>query len=399
MANVRKTTLPLIRMSRTRAVMIGTALLLGAAFYWQRLTPAPSAAAGPAQTPPAIPVETALTKRADVPVYLEGLGTVQAFYTVKVTPRVDGQLQKIGFVEGQTVQKGAFLAQIDPRPYRAALEQAMAAKDKDAAQLVNAERDLARYKLLAPHDLVSRQTLDTQRALVAQIKAQLEGDQAAIDSARTQLDYTTITAPIRGRTGIRQIDPGNVVHASDTTGIVVITQMQPISVIFALPEDDLSAVSTAMAKAPVTVVALPRDGETELDRGTIALIDNQIDQATGTIRLKATFPNPHDRLWPGEFVSMRTLLKTERNALTIPSAAVERGPDGVFTYVVRPDSTVAEQAIMLGEESGTSVVVKSGLRDGARVVTSNQYRLQPDARVRVVAATQSSSAAGRNGSR
>jgi len=386
MANVRKTTFPLIGMSRTRAVMIGAALLLGAAFYGQRLTPAPSAAAGPPETPPAIPVETALTKRADVPVYLEGLGTVQAFYTVKVTPRVDGQLQKIGFVEGQTVKKGAFLAQIDPRPYQAALEQAIAAKDKDAAQLVNAERDLDRYKMLAPHDLVSRQTLDTERALVAQIKAQLEGDQAAIDSARTQLDYTTISSPIQGRTGIRQIDPGNVVHASDTTGIVVITQMQPISVIFTLPEDDLSAVSTALAKGPVTVVALPRDSKAALDRGTIALIDNQIDQATGTIRLKATFPNPHDTLWPGEFVNMRTLLKTERNALTIPSAAVQRGPGGVFAYVVRPDSTVDAQAITIGEEMGTSVVVKSGLQDGARVVTSNQYRLQPNARVSVVAA-------------
>jgi membrane fusion protein, multidrug efflux system len=400
MANVRKTTLPLIGISRTRAVMIGAAVLLGAAFYWQRLTPAPSAAADAPKTPPAIPVETALTQRADVPVYLEGLGTVQAFYTVKVTPRVDGQLQKIGFVEGQTVQKGAFLAQIDPRPFRAALEQAIATKDKDAAQLVNAERDLDRYKMLAPDDLVSRQTLDTQRALVAQIKAQLEGDQAAIDSARTQLGYTTITSPIRGRTGIRQVDPGNVVHASDTAGIVVITQMQPISVIFALPEDDLSAVSAAMARGAVKVVALPQDGETELDRGTIALIDNQIDQATGTIRLKATFPNPHDRLWPGQFVNMRTLLKTERNALTIPSAAVERGPDGVFAYVVRPDSTVDAQLITIGEESGTSVVVKSGLQDGARVVTSNQYRLQPNARVRVVtAAARKSPAAARKGSR
>jgi membrane fusion protein, multidrug efflux system len=285
------------------------------------------------------------------------------------------------------VKKGAFLAQIDPRPYRAALEQAIAAKDKDAAQLANAERDLKRYEMLAPHDLVSRQTLDTQRALLAQTKAQLEGDRAAIDSARTQLDYTTITSPIEGRTGIRQVDPGNVVHAADTTGIVAITRLQPISVIFALPEDDLNAVATAMAKGPVTVVALPRDGETELDRGTIALIDNQIDQSTGTIRLKATFPNPHDRLWPGEFVNMRTLLKTVRNALTIPSAAVERGPDGAFTYVVRPDSTVDAQAITIGEENGTSVVVKSGLQDGARVVTSNQYRLQNKARVRIVAAS------------
>ena len=400
MANVPKASLPLIRVRRPRVVLIGAALLLCAAFDWERRMVAPSAAASPPKTQSAIPVETALAKRADVPVYLEGLGTVQAFYTVKVTPRVDGQLQKIGFVEGQIVRKGAFLAQIDPRPYRATLEQAIAVKDKDTEQLLNAERDLDRYKILAPQDLVSRQTLDTQRALVAQTKAQLEADRAAIDSARTQLDYTTITSPIRGRTGIRQVDPGNVVHASDTTGIVVITQLQPISVIFALPEDDLASVSAAMAKGAVSVVALPRDGQTQLDRGTIALIDNQIDQTTGTIRLKATFPNPHETLWPGEFVNMRALLETERNALTIPSEAVQRGPDGVFTYVVRPDSTVAQQPITLGEESGTSVVVKSGLPDGARVVTSNQYRLQPDAHVRVVAAAaQASPAAGRNGSR
>ncbi len=400
MAKVRKASLPPIRIRGRRVVLIGAALLLCAGFYWQRRMLAPSAAASPPKTQPAIPVETARAKRADVPVYLEGLGTVQAFYTVKVTPRVDGQLQKIGFVEGQTVRKGAFLAQIDPRLYRAALEQAIAVKDKDAKQLLNAERDLDRYKMLAPHDLVSRQTLDTQRALVAQTKAQLEADGAAIDSARTQLDYTTITSPIRGRSGIRQIDPGNVVHASDTTGIVVITQMQPISVIFALPEDDLGAVRAAMAKGAVTVVALPRDGPTQLDRGTIALIDNEIDQATGTIRLKATFPNSHGMLWPGEFVNMRTLLETERNALTIPSDAVQRGPDGVFTYVVRPDSTVAQQAITIGEQNGTSVVVKSGLPDGALVVTSNQYRLQPDARVRAVAAAaQASPAAGRTGSR
>ena len=401
MAGVRKAIPRPMRLSGTRAVMIGAALAAAAAFYGQRLTPAPAAAAAPPNAPQAIPVETALAKRADVPVYVEGLGTVQAFYTARITARVDGQLQKIGFVEGQTVQKGAFLAQIDPRPYRAALEQAIAAESKDSAQLANAKRDFDRYRMLAPQELVSRQTLETQRALVAQLEAQLKGDQAAIDSARTQLDYTTITSPIRGRTGIRLVDPGNIVHASDTAGIVLVTRVQPISVIFSLPEDDLAAVNTALAQGPVTVVALPRDGKAELDRGSVALIDNVIDQTTGTIRLKATFPNPHDTLWPGQFVNVRTLLKIEHNALTIPAAAIQRGPGGLFVYVVRPDSTVRMQPITTGEESGASVVVKSGLEDGARVVTSNQYRLQPDSRVRVVpaAAAQGAAAPAPSGSR
>ena len=385
MARIRSASL---RLSSTRAVMIGVAVAIGAVLYWQRLTLPQSAAADPPRTPAAVPVETAVATRADVPVHLEGLGTVQAFNTVKVTARVDGQIEKVGFVEGQTVKQGDVLLQIDPRPYRAALEQALAAKDKDAAQLANAERDLDRYEMLAPQDLVSQQTLDAQRALVAQIEAQLKGDEATIESARTQLDYTTITAPIRARTGIRLVDPGNIVHAADSTGIVVLTQMQPISVIFTLPEDDLSAVNTALSQGPVTVVALSRDSKQELDRGSVALVDNQIDQATGTIRLKATFPNRHRVLWPGQFVNVRALLKTEHDVLTIPSAAVQRGRDGVFTYVVRPDSTVEMRPITIGRESETSVVVKSGLEDGARVVTSNQYRLQPNTRVRVVAAAE-----------
>lgn len=383
MADTRKA---LARLSRTRVVMIGAAVALAAAWYWQRFSPAENAAADPPKTSRAIPVETAVARRADVPVYLEGLGTVQAFNTVKVTARVDGQIQKIAFVEGRIVKKGELLVQIDPRPYRAALEQALAARDKDAAQLANAKRDLERYQMLAPQELVSQQTLDAQRALVAQIEAQLKGDQATIDNARTQLAYTTITAPIRARTGIRLVDPGNIVRAADSTGIVVLTQMQPISVIFTLPEDDLSAVNAALKRGPVTVVALSRDGKTELDRGTIALLDNQIDQTTGTIRLKATFPNQERILWPGQFVNVRTLLKTEHDVLTIPSVAVQRGRTGVFTYVVRADSTVEAQPITIGREHGTSVVVESGLKDDARVVTSNQYRLQPNAHVRVVAA-------------
>lgn len=387
MADIQKEPQHRFRVSRTRAIMVLTALVVCAVLYWWR-PGVLSGTAAPAKTTAVIPVETALATRMNVPIYLQGLGTVQAFYTVKITPQVSGQLQKVGFVEGQMVNKGTLLAQIDPRTYQAALEQAVATKAKDAAQLANAERDLKRYRTLAPENLTSRQTLDTQQAQVAQIKAQLKADQAAIDSARTELDYTTIRSPIRGLTGIRMVDPGNIVHATDTTPIVVITQVQPISVIFTLPEGDLYEINSAMAKGPVSVVALAADAsagdKVMLDRGTIDLIDNQIDQDTGTIRLKATFPNPHKTLWPGEFVTTRTLLKTEHDVLTIPSTALQRGPDGTFTYVVQPDDTVKAQPITVSDENGDTVVVNSGLASGARVVTSNQFRLQPGSRIEVI---------------
>jgi multidrug efflux system membrane fusion protein len=317
-----------------------------------------------------------------VPVYLEGLGTVQAFYTVTATARVDGQIQKIGFTEGQEVKKGALLAQIDPRPYQAALGVAIATRDKDRAQLANARLDLERYELLAPADLASKQTVDTQRALLAQLQAQVQGDAAAVDSARTQLDYTSITSPINGRTGIRLVDPGNNVHASDTTGIVVVTQLQPISIIFSLPEESFAQLNAALQRGPVPVTALAREGREELDRGTVSLIDNQIDQNTGTIRVKATLPNSRRRLWPGEFVNVQVLTATRHQVLTMPVSALERGPDGMFTYLVRPDSTVAVAPLTTAEENGGLVVIEKGLAAGEKVVASNQYRLQPGSRVR-----------------
>jgi len=400
MADVRKESQYRFRVSRTRAIMILAVLVVCAVLYLWRPGASPGAAAS-TNMAAAIPVETALATRTNVPIYLQGLGAVQAFYTVKITPQVNGQLLKVGFVEGQMVNKGDLIAQIDPRTYQAALEQATATKAKDAAQLANAERDLKRYRTLAPENLTSRQTLDTQQAQVAQFKAQLKVDQAAIDSARTELDYTTIRSPIRGLTGIRMVDPGNIVHATDTTPIVVITQVQPITVIFTLPEGELYEVQSAMAKGPVGVVALPRGAEAHgkamFDRGTINLIDNQIDQDTGTIRLKATFLNPHKTLWPGEFVTARTLLKTDHDVLTIPSAALQRGPDGSFTYVVQPNDTVKAQPITTSEENGDTVVVSSGLANGARIVTSNQFRLEPGSRVQVIkdvpAATSSTAAA------
>jgi membrane fusion protein, multidrug efflux system len=357
---------------------------------WRVIIHKPADAAS-RNAPAAIAVDTAAASHSDVPIYLEGLGTVQAFYTVTVTARVDGEIQKIGFTEGQTVHKGDLLAQIDPRPNQAAYEQALATKAKDAAQLANAKRDLERYILLQPQDLASKQTVDTQRATVDQLTAQVQVDQAAIDNAHTQLDYTRITSPIEGRTGIRLIDPGNIVRAAGTAGIVVVTQVQPISVVFTLPEEEISTVGGALAAGPVQVTTLSRNGDTVLDQGTLTLIDNQIDQTTGTARLKATFPNTRNTLWPGQYVNARVLVRTERNVLTVPSAAVQLGPNGPFTYVVKGDSTVEVRPLDLGAESGGLTVIKKGIALNERVVTSNQYRLQAGVHVRNNAAAPKAS--------
>jgi membrane fusion protein, multidrug efflux system len=384
-----------IQISKPRLVMLGAAVVLAMVFVWRGHSGNARAAdkekKGDGRQE--IAVETAKAGRTDVPIYLEGLGTVQAFYTVTVTARVDGELQKVGFVEGQTVKKGDLIGQIDPRPFKAALDQTIAQHAKDVAQLASAQADLDRYHLLAPKNLASQQTIDAQTALVGQLKAQIEGDQANIDNARTQLSYTTIVSPIQGKTGIRRVDPGNNVHATDTGGIVVVTQVQPISCIFTLPEEALPTINRSLeGGASVRVTAMSRDGKTELDQGIIALVDNQIDQSTGTIRVKATFPNPHDSLWPGEFINARVLVRTERGALTVPSNAIQRGPNGMFTYVVKADSTVEARPLKVGDESGEVTVVTDGLKEGEQVVLSNQYRLSPGARVHSVAAAPTAAA-------
>ena len=383
-----------LRMSGPRLVLLGVGVLLTAALLWYGHSGRARAAdnENKADGTKAIVVETAMAGRSNVPIYLQGLGTVQAFYTVTVTARVDGELQRVGFVEGQTLKKGDLIGQIDPRPFQAALDQSIATHAKDVAQLASAKADLDRYELLAPQNLASKQTLDSQHALVAQLEAQIKGDQANIDNARTQLSYTTIVSPITGKTGIRRVDPGNNVHATDTGGIVVVTQVQPIACIFTLPEEALPTLNRALEAGTVAVTAMSRDNKTELDNGTIALIDNQIDQSTGTIRVKATFPNPHNALWPGEFVNARVLVRTEKNALTVPTAAIQRGPNGMFTYVVKNDSTVEVRPLKVGDESDVLTVVTDGLKDGEQVVLSNQYRLQPGARVRSVGPTPSSNA-------
>jgi membrane fusion protein, multidrug efflux system len=381
----------MIKIGRHRKWAVAAAIVI-ALVAWRGLHK-PAAAAGQ-KTVPTVTVDTATAVPADVPIYLSGLGTVQAFYTVTVTARVDGELQKVAFTEGQMVRKGDLLAQIDPRPNQAAFEQAVATKLKDEAQLANAKRDLERYTQLQPQDLASKQTVDTQHALVDQLGAQLKVDQAVIDNARTQLDYTRIVSPISGRTGIRLVDPGNIVHAADTTGIVVVTQVQPISVIFTLPEEELGSVAAALAAGAVRVTTLSRGGGAVLDEGTLSLIDNQIDQATGTVKLKATFDNARNTLWPGQYVDARVQVRTDRDALTVPDAAVQLGPNGPFTYVVKADSTVEVRPLHVVEGSGGVSVVTSGLTAGERVVTSNQYRLQAGVRVRGAAAD--ASAAGSN---
>jgi multidrug efflux system membrane fusion protein len=303
--------------------LIGGAFLLGGASLGVRhWLDQPAAARAPTPAPAAIPVQAAAASSADVPIYETGLGNVQAFNTVTVKVRVDGELQKVAFTEGKTVKPGEVLAQIDPRPFQAQLDQAAAKKAQDAALFDNAKLDLRRFQDLATRQFATQQSVDTQKALVAQLEATIEGDDAAIENARVQLGYTTVTAPIAGRTGIRLVDQGNIVHATDPGGIVVVTQLHPISVIFTLPEDDLPSIADAQATGPVSVTALGRDDKSVLDRGALALVDNQIDQSTGTARLKATFPNARNRLWPGQFVNVRLLLRTARRAY----GAVRRRP-------------------------------------------------------------------------
>lgn len=360
------------------------ALALGVA--WFTHTPATEAAAPAA--PAGVAVEVASVTRATVPLYVEGLGNVQAFYTANITARVDGELQSVAFTEGQTVKKGQLLAQIDPRPNQAALDQAIGTESRDSAQLNSAQRALARSEKLAPENLASQATLDTQRGTVEQLQAQIKVDRAIIDNARTQLAYTRIVSPIAGRTGIRKIDPGNNVHASDSAGIVVVTQVQPIAIVFTLPEDELPTISRALSAGEVAVTALSRDDKTELDTGTLSLIDNEIDPTTATMRLKATFPNPHNTLWPGQFVNVRVLAQEQKNVLTVPSAAIQHGPDGLFTYVIKADSTVEVRPLKTGADSEGLVIITDGLSAGERVVITNQYRLQPGSHVRLLAADQ-----------
>jgi membrane fusion protein, multidrug efflux system len=370
-------------MRRLLLLSIAASLLAMGGFVAPRLVrnAADAVPAIPAAVSPPIPVTAGVSATADVPVYLTGLGAVQALKTVTVKARVDGQLTKVNFTEGQDVKAGDVLAQIDPRTFQAQLDQSVAKKALDEASLANARRDVDRYAGLAKTNSVSLQQLDTQRSLVAQLEAQVKLDQGAIDNAKTFLDYCTITSPIAGRTGILQIDQGNIVHATDTVGLVVITQLHPITVIFSLPEDHLEEVFKEMAAGPMKVIATARLGQKTLDEGTLKLVDNQIDQTTGTLRLKATFPNQANSLWPGQFVNVRLLLRTLPHAVTVPSTAIQRGPDKMYVYVIKPDMTVAMQPVEVDQMTEGTAVIRTGLQAGTPIVLSGQYRLQPGSRV------------------
>ena len=342
-----------------------------------------------AQTPatapvPPVPVVAQTVKSGDVPIYLRGIGFVQAYNTVVVRSQIQGQLTQIPFTEGQTVHPGDLLAQIDPRPYQAQLDQATANRVRDQAQLANAQANLQRYLPLLAKGFATPQLVDTQKAQVAQLAAAVKADEAVIESAQLELGYARITAPIDGVTGIRQIDIGNIIHPTDPNGLVVVTQLQPISVIFTLPEADLPEIQQQMAKGPLTVLAYSQDDKIKLDQGTLELVDNQIEQTSGSVRLKAKFPNPAHLLWPGELVNVRLLMETRNQGLTVAAPVVQRGAQGAYVYVIKPDHTVESRAVAVAQISDGQALIDSGLKAGERVVVDGQSKLQQGSRVAVL---------------
>jgi len=361
------------------AVLLAGILLAGGGGYyawqhWPVLTASQNAARAGAAPPPPVPVTLATVEKAAFPVYQNGLGTVQAFNTVLVRTRVDGQIEKIAFKEGQMVQAGDLLVQIDARPFQAALDQANAKKAQDEATLANTKADLQRFISLGK--FATRQQIDTQQTTVNQNTAQLALDQAAIDNATTQLSYTIIRAPITGLTGFRQVDIGNIVNAAAQTGIVTITQIEPISVIFTAPEEQLQDINRALAAGPLPVIALSTDGRRKLSEGTLTVVNNQVDAATGTVRLKATFANQDHALWPGLSVATRMLVRTLSDAVVIPDDAVQHGPDGLYVYVVEAGKALRQDIVLSQSADGRSVVSK-GLSAGQQVIKEGQYRVQP----------------------
>jgi multidrug efflux system membrane fusion protein len=376
--------------SMTRRAATWTLLLLalaGAGYYFfaDGADPARRTGRGRFAADGPVPVVAVAAKRADVPIYLDAVGTTRALNTVTVRPQVDGKLLSINFKEGQDVKKGDVLAQIDPTTFQAALDQALAKKAQDEAQLANSRNDLERYERLAATNAINRQQADTQKALVAQHAALVQADQAAVDNARAMLAYTTIAAPIDGRTGLRQVDAGNIVHTSDANGVVVITQITPISILFNLPQQSLDRVNTAFAKGPLPVDALRSDNDEVIAHGTLTVVDNQVDQSTGTVRLKAEFPNSNRELWPGQFVNVRLLVDTLLQVIVIPTGAVQRGPKGTFVYIVKDDNSVALQAITVRQQDEDQAVIASGLEPPQRVVTTGFARLSDGTKVAATA--------------
>ena len=373
------------------SVMLGGVLLMGAAWAIVGHGQTPQHGAGPAATETPVPVLAETATKADVPVYLDGVGTTRALNMVTIHTQVGGILTKINFREGQDVKTGDLIAQIDPRTYQAQLDQQLAKKALDEAQLANARLDLERYGNLIKTNAVTKQQYDTQRATVAQLEAQVRLDQGAIDNARTLLDYCTIVSPLNGRTGIRQVDQGNFVQASDPTGIVVITQIQPIAVIFTLPQQQLSQVNMASRRAPLTAEAVDSATRAVLGHGALTVVNNQVDQTTGTVQLKAEFPNSDLALWPGQFVNVRLLVDTLRDVVTVPTAAVQRGPNGPFVYVVGADQNVAATQVGVMQQDETRAVIATGVAASDRVVTSGFAQLSNGRRVAVAARSDQAS--------
>jgi membrane fusion protein, multidrug efflux system len=367
-----------------RAVGIGAILTLAAAVAVWRLIPGASVAPAAAQAPPpAIPVTAGTVAVADVPVFLNGIGAVQAYNMVTIKSRVDGQIVKINFTEGQEVKAGTPLVEIDPRQFQAALDQASAARAKDEAQLASAQLDLDRYSKLVGRGYQTQQSYDQQKATVAQIEAAIKGDEAAIGTARLNLGYAEIRAPIDGRLGARLVDAGNLVHAADNAGLVTITQLKPIFVSFTLAQQYLEDIRGAKAKGEVVTQAYSGDGLHRLADGKLTLIDNTVDPATGTIRLKATYDNEDERLWPGEFVNVRLIVSMWRGVATVPAQTVQVGPDGHYAYVIKSDDSVERRPVEVASVQDGIAVVTKGLANGERVVVDGQYRLTEGARVKI----------------
>jgi len=366
----------------TTSRTIGLVLLIAAVgavgyFGWQRFRGPDAAKSESASSPRAVPVPVTIApvEKADFPVYLTGLGTVQGFNTVVVRTRVDGQIDKIAFKEGQLVNQGDLLTQIDPRPFQAALDQAKAKKAQDEANLANANLDLQRFTRLG--EFATRQQTDTQRSTVAQLTAQIAADDAAIFNAQTQLDYTSVKAPISGVAGLRQVDVGNIVNASTQTGIVSIAQIEPIAVIFTAPEEQLPYINEAQSAQPLKVIALTTDGKKSLAEGKLSVVNNQVDTTSGTIRLKAVFDNKNHALWPGQSVSTRLLMKTLKDATVVPDDAIQHSTDGLYAYTVNQDNKAEVRKVRVSYSIDGRSVVDDGLSPGQQVITSGQVRVRP----------------------
>jgi multidrug efflux system membrane fusion protein len=374
--------------ARTFGSVLLLAVIAGAGYYaWHHHREEQAAAAANAQKAqrPAVRVSIAPVEKADFPVYLTGLGTVQGFNTVLVRTRVDGQIDKVAFKEGQMVKQGDLLVEIDPRPYQATLDQAKAKKAQDEANLANANLDLQRYTKLG--EFATKQQTDTQRSTVQQLTAQIAADEAAISNAQTQLDYTQVKSPISGLAGLRQVDVGNIVNASTQTGIVTIAQIEPIAVIFTAPEEQLPYINEGQASQQLKVIAITTDGKKPLAEGTLAVVNNQVDSTSGTIRLKAVFDNKNHALWPGQSVSTRLLVKTLKDATVVPDDAIQHGTNGLYVYAVNSDGKAELHNVKVSQSIDGKSVIEEGLSPGQQVITAGQYKVSPGTAVTTAVAS------------